>query len=218
MIDVLSKYAVVVPIKSKTPPDIIAGTMEGLTPPAIIAGTMEGLHKMGKKCKLLYTDDERGIASADGEGIEGKRTYCLRWKIFRILKDKPFKRVENDEKKGKQNIQWTDYILEIILTYNKDVHSATGLTPNEARKEKNAFKAKLNVSVKASKENMYPTLEVGDRVKRMRKKAITEKEWTNHFLQGEYTVENIATKLGKQYQTLEWFNRPLLRHKWLKRI
>ena len=38
-----------------------------------------------------------------------------------------------------------------MLTYNKDVHSATGLTPNEARKEKNEFKAKLNVSVKASK-------------------------------------------------------------------
>lgn len=65
MIDVLSKYAVVVPIKSKTPPDIIAGTMEGL-------------QKMGKKCNILYTDDERGIASADGEGIEGKRTSCLR--------------------------------------------------------------------------------------------------------------------------------------------
>ena len=30
MIDVLSKYAVVVPIKGKTPPEIIAGTMEGL--------------------------------------------------------------------------------------------------------------------------------------------------------------------------------------------
>ena len=88
-------------------------------------------------------------------------------------------------------------------TYNKDVHSATGLTPNEARKEKNEFKAKLNVSVKAGKENMYPTLEVGDRVKIMRKKAITEKERTSHFLQGGYTVENIATKLGKQYQTLE---------------
>ena len=64
-IDVLSNYAVVVPIKSRTPPDMITGTMEGL-------------HKMGKKCTLLYTDDERGIASADGEGIEGKRTSCLR--------------------------------------------------------------------------------------------------------------------------------------------
>ena len=52
MIDVLSKYAVVVPIKSKTPPDIIAGTMEGL-------------RNIGKMCKILYTDDERGIASAD---------------------------------------------------------------------------------------------------------------------------------------------------------
>ena len=53
----------VVPIKSRTPPDMITGTMEGL-------------HKMGKKCNILYTDDERGIASADfneyvdGEGIE----------------------------------------------------------------------------------------------------------------------------------------------------
>ena len=32
MIDNLSKYAVVVPIKSKNPPDIIAGTMEGFNP------------------------------------------------------------------------------------------------------------------------------------------------------------------------------------------
>ena len=104
-----------------------------------------------------------------------------------------------------------------MLTYNnKDVHSATGLTPNEARKEKHEFKATLNVSVKARKEKMYPTLEVGDRVKIMRKKTITEKERTNHFLQGEYTVENIATKLGQMYYTLEGFNRPLLRHEMLK--
>ena len=30
LIDVLSKFAVVVPVKGKTPADIIAGTMEGL--------------------------------------------------------------------------------------------------------------------------------------------------------------------------------------------
>ena len=98
------------------------------------------------------------------------------------------------------------------------MHSATGLTPNEAKKEKNEFKAKLNVSVKARKEKMYPTLEVGDKVKIMRKKAITEKERTSHFLQGEYTVENIATKLGHKYYTLEGFNRPLLRHELFENI
>ena len=209
LIDVLSKYAVVVPIKSKTPPDIIAGTMEGL-------------QKMKAKPKIIYTDDERGIASADfkeyvdGEGIELYRTRghpAFAERFIRTFKDKLFKRVEHDEKKGKANIQWVDYIFEIMITYNnKDVHSATGLTPNEARKERNEFKAKLNVSVKARKEKIYPPLEVGDRVKILRKKAITEKERTSHFLQGEYTVEAINTKLNQKYYTLEGFNRPLLRH------
>ena len=213
MIDVLSKYAVVVPIKSKTPPDIIAGTMEGL-------------QKMKAKPKIIYTDDERGIASADfkeyvdGENIELYRTRnhpAFAERFIRTFKDKLFKRVENDEKKGKANIQWIDYITEIILTYNnKDIHSATGLAPNEARKEKNEFKAKLNVSVKARKEKIYPPLEVGDRVKILRKKAITEKERTSHFLQGEYTVDAINTKLNQKYYTLEGFNRPLMRHELLK--
>ena len=55
-------------------------------------------------------------------------------------------------RKEKNNIQWIDFITEILPTFNnKDVHSATGLTPNEARKERNEFRAKLNVSVKAKK-------------------------------------------------------------------
>ena len=212
LIDVLSKYAVVVPIKSKTPPDIIAGTMEGL-------------QKMKAKPKIIYTDDERGIASADfkeyvdGEGIELYRTRghpAFAERFIRTFKDKLFKRVEHDEKKGKA-IQWVDYIFEIMITYNnKDVHSSINMTPNEARKERNEFKAKLNVSVKARKEKIYPPLEVGDRVKILRKKAITEKERTSHFLQGEYTVEAINTKLNQKYYTLEGFNRPLLRHELLK--
>ena len=37
-------------------------------------------------------------------------------------------------KRGK-NIQWTDYNFEILLTYNdKNIQSATGLTPKEAVK------------------------------------------------------------------------------------
>ena len=88
MIDVLSKYAVVVPIKSKTPPDIIAGTMEGL-------------QKMRSKPKIIYTDDQRGIASSDfkeyveGEGIELYRTRghpAFAERMIGTFKDKLFKR------------------------------------------------------------------------------------------------------------------------------
>ena len=155
----------------------------------------------------------------DGENIELDRTRghpAFAERFIPTFKDKLFKRIENDEKNRKPYIQWIDYIDETMVTYNyKDVHSATGLTPNKARDKDNEFKSKLNISMKAKKERIYPTLEVGDRVKILRKKAITEKERTSHFLQGEYTVEAIDTKLNQQYYTLEGYNRPM-RHELLK--
>ena len=212
-IDVLSKYAVVVPIKGKDTVDVVTATMEAL-------------QKMKAKPKMIYTDDEKAIASSDfkqyveDEGIELYRTRghpAFAERFIRTFKDKLFKRVEADEKKGKQNIDWTDYILEIMLTYNdKDVHSSTGQTPNEARKKKNEYKSVLNVSVKAKKEKMYPELKVGDKVKIIRKKAITEKERTSHFLKGEYVVEEITTKLKQKYYKLTDYPRPLMRHDLMK--
>ena len=208
-IDVLSKYAVVVPIKSKETTDVVSATMEAL-------------QKMGAKPKMIYTDDEKAIASSDfkqyveDEGIELYRTRghpAFSERFIRTFKDKLFKRIEADEKKGKKDIDWRDYILEIMLTYNnKDIHSSIGQTPNEARKKKNEYKSVLNVSVKAKKEKMYPELNVGDKVKILRKKAITEKERTSHFLKGEYVVEEITTKLKQKYYTLTDYPRPLMRH------
>ena len=208
-IDVLSKYAVVVPIKGKDTVDVVTATMEAL-------------QKMKAKPKMIYTDDEKAIASSDfkqyveDEGIELYRTRghpAFAERFIRTFKDKLFKRVEVDEKKGKENIDWTDYILEIMLTYNnKDVHSSTGQTPNEARKNKNEYKSVMNVSMKAKKEKIYPELKVGDKVKIIRKKAITEKERTSHFLKGEYTVEEITTKLKQNYYKLTDYPRPLMRH------
>ena len=213
MIDVLSKYAVVVPIKSKDAPDVIAGTMEAL-------------QKMGKKSKMIYTDDEGSIGGSlfkefvEGEGIELYRTRghpAFAERFIRTFKDKLFKRVENDEKKGKNNIQWIDYITEIMLTYNnKDVHSATNQTPNDARKKDNEFKSRLNISMQAKRDRLYPELNVGDKVKIKRKKAITEKERTSHFLKGEYVVESISQKLGQKYYKMTDYPRPLLRNELVK--
>ena len=212
-IDVLSKYAVVVPIKTKNGEDVLEATKEAL-------------RKMGKKSKIIYTDDERAIAGEDfknyveGEGIELYRTRghpAFAERFIKTYKDMLFKRVEADEKKGKQNIQWVDYNLEIMLTYNNKMkHSAINMTPNEARKDKNEFRAMINVASKAKKEKIYPELNVGDKVKIKRKKLITEKERTSHWLKGEYTVESISEKLGQKYYKLTDYPRPLLRHELLK--
>ena len=47
-IDVFTKYAVVVPFKSKKEDDIAAGILECM-------------HKMGKKPEIIYTDDEGAL-------------------------------------------------------------------------------------------------------------------------------------------------------------
>ena len=66
-IDVLSKYAVVVPVKLKE-----TGS--------VIKATKKAIEKMGKKPEIIYTDDEKAIASGEfktyveSEGIELYRT------------------------------------------------------------------------------------------------------------------------------------------------
>ena len=53
-----------------------------------------------------------------------------------------YQRVETDEKKGKENIQWTSYVVEISLTHNNNLeHSAFKVTP-KGMKEMNGLKAK----------------------------------------------------------------------------
>ena len=213
LVDVFSKFASVVPIKSKEPPDFLAGLMQGL-------------NQMDRKPELLYGDDEGSLNSQvvneylTKEKIELHRTRghpAFAESFIRNLKNKLFKRVEADEKKGEENIQWIDYIFEIMLTYNnKDAHSATKFTPKDARLKKNELEVKLNIGLQAKRSRTYPDLEKGDKVKVMRKKGISEKERTSHWLKAVQEITRIDDKLGQTYYFLDDENRGYLRHELLK--
>ena len=130
---------------------------------------------------------------------------------------KLFKKIENDEKIKNTGIQWTNYIDEIMVTYNyKDVHIATRLTPNKAREKDHESRANINIASKAKKERLYPNLMLGSKVKFRRKKAIIKKEKTSHFLKDKYIVESIDEKLNQKYFRLEGYIRPLMGHEFLK--
>ena len=109
MIDIFSKYAVVLPINARLSPDVLAGILEGI-------------QKMGETPKIIFTDEEGSLTGIEVDirgalkdrGIElhnsrGHSNFAERF--IRTFKDMLFKRVDADEKKGKQNIQWTDYIF-----------------------------------------------------------------------------------------------------------
>ena len=213
LIDIFSKFATVIPIASKQPPDVLAGIMEGIK-------------KMGGKAKMIYSDEEGSLFSStitdylDEEKIELHTTRghpAFGERFIKTYKDMLFKRVDADEKKGKNNIQWIDYNLEILLTYNnKLVSSVTKMTPIEARKKKNEFEVKLNISMNARKTRVYPDLDVSSQVKIMRKKGISEKAHTSHWLKEIFTIERIETKLGQKYYYVNGRPKPLLRHEMLK--
>ena len=213
MIDVFDKFMYVVPIKSKQEGDVASGMIECL-------------NKMGKKPEIIYTDDEGALNKEaiqkylKDENIEHHRTRAhpnFSERAIRTFKDMLYKRVEADEKKNKQNIQWPDYILEILLTYNNQMkHSATGFTPKEARKPSNQLKVKLSLTMKGKKNRVYPELDVGDEVKIFRKRKPNEKERVSNWSQNIHTIENIENKLGQNYYRVEGNNRQYLCFELLK--
>ena len=87
---------------------------------------MEALKKMNGKPELRYTDDETALNTQAIQdylkegGIAHHRTRGHRnfsERAIRTYKEMLYKRVEADEKKGQENIQWIYYNLEILLTY-----------------------------------------------------------------------------------------------------
>ena len=213
ILDVFSRYAVVIPIKSKSEGDVASGLIEGL-------------NKFDKSPQLIFSDDEKALSTEAMQKYlkeknihhhitRGHANHSERF--IRTYKDMLYKRVEADEKKNKKDIQWTDYNFEILLTYNnKMVHSSTGHTPKEALKEKNYLKAKVKMSMDAVKTRKYPEINVGDKVKIYRKKAITEKERTSNWSKEAYEVEKIQKKLGQNYFYLKNDSRGYLRNELLK--
>ena len=212
-IDVFDKFMHVVPINGKTEEDLASGIIESL-------------HKMGKKPKIVYTDDEGALSKESiqtyfkEQNIEHHITRAhpnFSERAIRTFKDLLYRRVEADEKKGKENIQWIDYIHEILLTYNNVMqHSAIEMTPKEARKPSNELKVKLNLASKAKKNRMYPELEKGDEVKIFRKRKPNEKERVGNFSKNAYTVEKIEKNLGQNYYYVEGVDRAYLRFELLK--
>ena len=143
MIDVFDKFMHVVPLKSKQEGDLACGMIECL-------------NKIGKKPSILYADDE-GVLNKEAihkylkdENIEHHRTRAHPNFTERAIrsKDMLYKRVEADEYKGKHNIQWPDYMLQILLTYSNHMkHSVTGFTPKGFRKPSNRFQIKLSLTM-----------------------------------------------------------------------
>ena len=213
MIDIFSKFAVVVPLRSKETEDVASGMLEGI-------------NKMGGKPDIIYSDDEGALSSPamreyfQKQKIKHIITRSHAWfaeRFIRTFKLGLFKRVDAALKKGANNVQWTDFIFEIMLTYNNKIkHSSTGFTPADAKKKGNEIDVKLNLLAQKKHNRRYPLLSIGDKVKIYRKKEPGEKERTSDWSDNTYEVETISKSHGQTYFKVEGLTREYSRHELLK--
>ena len=67
-----------------------------------------------------------------------------------------------------------EYLEQVVSLYNQDKHSATGMTPEEAREDKNIINEKENMELHRVSNRKYPTLNVGDQSKSISKNQFRE--------------------------------------------
>ena len=209
-LDIFTKVATVVPIRSKKPDDYLAGFMECMK-------------NMGKKPKLIYSDNEGSLNSNDilgylkKEGIDiiTTRNHAhVVERFIRTIKIMIRKRIDHDIKNGKENVQWHSYLYPSLLTYNnKNEHSSIGMTPAEAEKKEKEIDVKMALELRAKRERRYPELKIKDKVKIMLKFNKFKKEHQPTFSDNKYEIENIEKRHGLNIYTVN--GRPRLRNELL---
>ena len=205
MIDVFSKFAVVLPLSGKT--------AEPLT-----EAIFKAFEMMGRKPQILYTDNEGALNTAwvkakfEEEGIKHvvagtayfverfNRTFKNRMadRLSKLMKTK--KPIIGKQRETKY--QWHDLIPFVLAEYNTTKHRITGLSPTDARKPSNEADAKAGMELAAKSGVRFPPLRVGDTVRMLKKKKIGLKEFQDAFKPGKQTVESISEQFGQKYYML----------------
>ena len=104
-----------------------------------------------------------------------------------------YKRLEHDDSRP----CYGDMLNQVIFVYNFGrIHSTIEMTPNDARKEENADKVRLNLNKHAVHNRKYPEIKLGDMVRVYNKKKTLDKQQKSIWTKQKYKVENILYDKG----------------------
>ena len=210
-IDIFTKEAVVIPIKSKQIPDVLAGVMECCI-------------KLGGYPEMIYSDEEPSLTSNEIINYLEKEKHVKMIatrshaayveRFIRTFKQMLYKRIEASKS---DNPQWVDFIYQIMLTYNnKMVHRSHNMTPHDASLDKNSLNVKLKLEMNRKNNRKYPDINIGDKVKIYRKKKQFAKERVSVWSDGIYSINKIEETMGQQFYYVDGLHKAFLRHEVLK--
>lgn len=176
VIDVFSKYGWLIPLKDKTG-----------------KGVAQELKKIfeSRKPKKLWVDKGLEFYNQWVQNIiplystenEEKSMVVERWN--RTMKEKMYKYFTANNTR-----RYIDVLPELVKSYNKTIHSSTGMTPVEASKKQNEDLVRMRL-YPLLKPARKPKLKVGDTVRIMRKKGTFEKGYTPRWTEELFKIMSI---------------------------
>jgi len=208
-IDIFSRFITIIPIKSKTIPEILEAIkqiIKKMGKPKSIYSDNEGAWSLGTEIDKYFKDENIKHIITLSHPAYSERA-------IRTIKSEIYKRVKPPSDKN-----WSDILYQILIKYNyKSIHSGTGFTPVEADKQHNHFNVKFNMEKQRSNTRKYPDVEVGDYCRVHKNKDKLDKEHISTWGDRKYKVESITETFGQKYYFLEGYtqnNRKqgLLRH------
>ncbi len=195
MVDSFSKFCVVIPKRNNKAPTLLEAMKEAIS-------------KMGGPPKTLFTDDEGGMNNnaimtyLDEHHIRHIITRAhagIAERTIRTIKAMIYARIESAKERDNENKRWIDVLYPVMLTYNhQDKHSATKMTPNDARKPQNQLQTKINLELKRVHSRRYPEVNVGDYVRIYKKKDKLDKERVPMWTKDKHRVERIEESMGQK--------------------
>ncbi len=90
------------------------------------------------------------------------------------------------------------------------------MTPREAMKPNNSLSVKMNLEINSKNNRKYPDLNIGDKVKKLKKKDKLDKERVSTWSAETYTIKKIIQYTNQDLYVLEGGSKPILRAELLK--
>lgn len=196
VIDVLSKYAWVVPMKNKTA--------------AVTAAAFSQIFAKGRVPRNLRTDAGKEFENQTVQNLLKKRSinfYTARnrtkaavvERFNKTLKTKMWKYFHATNKK-----RYIDVLEDLVKSYNASIHSVTKMAPKDVTPY-NAEKVwrRMYGHLLTYRKDKPPKFKVGDLVRIARQKGTFEKGYKDSWVNEFFTIHNVlANRLGRDRYVL----------------
>ena len=204
-IDNFTKYAWVVPIKTKTPKDLTDAMQEifdKIGVPKQLYSDQEGSFNNASFIQLINKNKVKHIMVVD-------KAHTVE-RCNRTLKENIFKRLNA---LGLDPDKWTSQLDNVVTKYNNTVHSSIKMTPVDARKNDNKTSVSFNIWAKAKRDRVYPEMSLRSEVRVMltndnKTKGYVPK-WSKEIYKvlfikdHEYLITNNNNKIDQRHELLK---------------